>query len=129
MNIGKIVQVIGPVVDVVFEDGDLPSIMNAIAITNPKKVLTRRRSSFSFNWTRSGHNISTNLCSNRLDFSCFSASFRLSFNMIDLRFSQFFANLAYSRGLSLFHTFSLSSGCLMFIIIDEVKLLTSSVEH
>ncbi len=35
MNIGKIVQVIGPVVDVSFEDGDLPSIMNAITITNP----------------------------------------------------------------------------------------------
>src|SRR5512138_1309445 len=35
MNIGKVVQVIGPVVDVAFEEGKLPSIMNAIAITNP----------------------------------------------------------------------------------------------
>ena len=35
MNIGKIVQVIGPVVDVAFEDGNLPNILNAIAITNP----------------------------------------------------------------------------------------------
>ena len=35
MNIGKIVQVIGPVVDVVFEEGKLPSILNAITITNP----------------------------------------------------------------------------------------------
>jgi F-type H+-transporting ATPase subunit beta len=35
MNIGKIVQVIGPVVDVAFEDGKLPHILNAIAITNP----------------------------------------------------------------------------------------------
>jgi F-type H+-transporting ATPase subunit beta len=35
MNIGKIVQVIGPVVDVAFEDGKLPNILNAIAITNP----------------------------------------------------------------------------------------------
>src|SRR5574340_1419366 len=35
MNIGKIVQVIGPVVDLAFEEGQLPSIMNAIAITNP----------------------------------------------------------------------------------------------
>jgi F-type H+/Na+-transporting ATPase subunit beta len=34
MNIGKVVQVIGPVVDVAFEEGKLPSIMNAIAITN-----------------------------------------------------------------------------------------------
>ncbi|MDR2860928.1 MAG: F0F1 ATP synthase subunit beta [Syntrophobacterales bacterium] len=35
MNIGKVVQVIGPVVDVAFEEGNLPNIMNAIAITNP----------------------------------------------------------------------------------------------
>ncbi len=35
MNIGKIVQVIGPVVDLAFEEGQLPNIMNAIAITNP----------------------------------------------------------------------------------------------
>ncbi len=35
MNTGKVVQVIGPVVDVAFEEGKLPSIMNAIAISNP----------------------------------------------------------------------------------------------
>ena len=35
MNIGRLVQVIGPVVDVAFEEGQLPRIMNAIAITNP----------------------------------------------------------------------------------------------
>ncbi len=35
MNIGKIVQVIGPVIDVAFDEGKLPSIMNAITITNP----------------------------------------------------------------------------------------------
>jgi F-type H+-transporting ATPase subunit beta len=35
MNIGKVVQVIGPVVDVAFEDGVIPSILNAITITNP----------------------------------------------------------------------------------------------
>jgi len=35
MNIGKVVQVIGPVVDVAFEEGNLPNILNAIAITNP----------------------------------------------------------------------------------------------
>ncbi len=35
MNVGKIVQVIGPVVDVAFEDGNIPSILNAITITNP----------------------------------------------------------------------------------------------
>ena len=35
MNIGKIVQVIGPVVDLAFEEGQLPNIMNAVAISNP----------------------------------------------------------------------------------------------
>ena len=35
MNIGKIVQVIGPVIDVEFEEGQLPFIMNSILITNP----------------------------------------------------------------------------------------------
>jgi len=34
-SIGKIVQVIGPVVDVEFEPGKLPSIMNALAVSNP----------------------------------------------------------------------------------------------
>jgi F-type H+-transporting ATPase subunit beta len=33
--VGKIVQVIGPVVDVEFEPGKLPYIMNAIAVSNP----------------------------------------------------------------------------------------------
>jgi F-type H+-transporting ATPase subunit beta len=35
MSIGKIVQVIGPVVDLAFDEGSLPSILNAVAITNP----------------------------------------------------------------------------------------------
>ena len=35
MNVGTVVQVIGPVVDVAFEEGKLPDIYNAIAITNP----------------------------------------------------------------------------------------------
>jgi len=35
MNEGKVVQVIGPVVDVVFEDGDLPHILDALTLTNP----------------------------------------------------------------------------------------------
>ena len=34
-KIGKITQVIGPVVDVEFEPGKLPSIMNACFVTNP----------------------------------------------------------------------------------------------
>src|ERR1700733_1431805 len=32
---GKIVQVIGPVVDVEFEPGKLPKILNALKLTNP----------------------------------------------------------------------------------------------
>jgi F-type H+-transporting ATPase subunit beta len=35
MGEGKLIQVIGPVVDVEFEQGDLPEIFNAIKITNP----------------------------------------------------------------------------------------------
>ncbi len=35
MNAGKIVQVIGPVVDIMFEDGNLPHILDALTITNP----------------------------------------------------------------------------------------------
>jgi F-type H+-transporting ATPase subunit beta len=35
MNSGKVVQVIGPVIDVAFEEGNLPQILNAITITNP----------------------------------------------------------------------------------------------
>jgi len=35
MSMGKITQVIGPVVDVEFADGDLPPIYNALRISNP----------------------------------------------------------------------------------------------
>lgn len=35
MNVGKISQVIGPVVDVEFNRGELPPILNALRITNP----------------------------------------------------------------------------------------------
>ena len=35
MKKGKIVQVIGPVVDVRFDAGHLPSLLNAIKVTNP----------------------------------------------------------------------------------------------
>jgi F-type H+-transporting ATPase subunit beta len=34
-NVGRVVQVIGPVVDVEFPDGNLPPIYNALRITNP----------------------------------------------------------------------------------------------
>lgn len=35
MNIGRVVQVIGPVVDVLFEDGNLPNILDALTLTSP----------------------------------------------------------------------------------------------
>ena len=35
MNIGRIVQVIGPVVDVLFEDGNLPNILDSLTLTSP----------------------------------------------------------------------------------------------
>ena len=34
-HMGKIVQVLGPVVDVAFEDGNLPAIYNALKLSNP----------------------------------------------------------------------------------------------
>jgi len=35
MNKGKIIQVIGPVVDVVFSESELPSILSALTVSNP----------------------------------------------------------------------------------------------
>ncbi|MDR2461079.1 MAG: F0F1 ATP synthase subunit beta [Deltaproteobacteria bacterium] len=35
MHEGKIIQVIGPVVDITFKEGELPSILNALLVTNP----------------------------------------------------------------------------------------------
>ena len=35
MNIGRVARVIGPVVDVEFEEGKLPAIKNALFISNP----------------------------------------------------------------------------------------------
>lgn len=37
MNKGKIVQVMGPVVDVVFEDGNLPEIKDALEVRTTVK--------------------------------------------------------------------------------------------
>ncbi len=39
-NIGKVVQVIGPVLDIRFEDGKLPELLNAIEIQNGEKRIT-----------------------------------------------------------------------------------------
>ena len=39
-NIGKIVRVVGPVVDIVFDDGHLPSLNTAIEIQNNDELLT-----------------------------------------------------------------------------------------
>lgn len=38
-NIGKIIQVIGPVIDIKFEDGHLPEIYNAITVENGDKTI------------------------------------------------------------------------------------------
>lgn len=37
MNKGKIIQVMGPVVDVAFENGDLPHIQDALVVDNDGK--------------------------------------------------------------------------------------------
>ena len=39
-SIGKVVQVIGPVLDIRFEDGKLPELLNAIEIQNGEKKIT-----------------------------------------------------------------------------------------
>ena len=39
-NIGKVVQVIGPVVDIRFAEGDLPNLHNAIKIKSKDSELT-----------------------------------------------------------------------------------------
>ena len=39
-SIGKITQVIGPVVDVRFEDGQLPELLNALEIDNGGRKMT-----------------------------------------------------------------------------------------
>ena len=42
MNKGRIVQVMGPVVDVLFEDGELPNIKDALEVDNGDKTCTIR---------------------------------------------------------------------------------------
>lgn len=37
MNKGRVLQVMGPVVDVKFESGQLPEIYNALTVTNPAR--------------------------------------------------------------------------------------------
>lgn len=39
-NIGKVIQVMGPVVDVLFNEGELPTIYNALTVPKGDKVLT-----------------------------------------------------------------------------------------
>ena len=39
-NTGRIIKVIGPVIDIKFEDGQLPKLLNALEIRNGKKKLT-----------------------------------------------------------------------------------------
>ena len=42
MNKGRIVQVMGPVVDVVFENGDLPFIKDALEVENNGKKCIKK---------------------------------------------------------------------------------------
>ena len=42
MNKGKIVQVLGPVVDVEFEDVDLPYIKDALEVDNNGKIIEKK---------------------------------------------------------------------------------------
>ena len=39
LNVGKVVQVIGPVLDIRFEDGHLPELLNAVEIQNDNKKI------------------------------------------------------------------------------------------
>ena len=51
MSKGKIVQVMGPVVDVVFEDGDLPDIKDALEVeNNGKKCVWKFLSIWEMMW-------------------------------------------------------------------------------
>ncbi|MCI5956633.1 MAG: F0F1 ATP synthase subunit beta, partial [Clostridiales bacterium] len=38
-NIGKVIQVIGPVLDIRFQDGHLPELLSAIEIQNDDKKI------------------------------------------------------------------------------------------
>jgi len=39
-NIGKVIQVIGPVLDIKFEDGNLPNLLNAIHVKHNDEIIT-----------------------------------------------------------------------------------------
>ena len=39
-NIGTVVQVIGPVLDIRFKDGELPQLLNAVEVESGEKKLT-----------------------------------------------------------------------------------------
>lgn len=51
MNEGYIVQVIGPVVDVEFPNGELPPVLNALEFPANRLTARRRCSSAKFNST------------------------------------------------------------------------------
>ena len=39
-NIGKVISIIGPVLDIKFENGQLPNLLNAIEITAEDRTIT-----------------------------------------------------------------------------------------
>ena len=50
-HIGKVLQVIGPVLDIQFEDGQLPELLNAIEIDNHgEKLVSRWHSTPAITW-------------------------------------------------------------------------------
>ena len=53
-NVGKIVQIIGPVLDVQFEEGKLPEIYHAIAVQHPEghEVIAEIQQHLGNNWVR-----------------------------------------------------------------------------
>src|SRR5919202_4530882 len=53
-NVGKIVQIIGPVLDVQFEEGKLPEIYHAISVRHPdgNDVVAEVQQHLGNNWVR-----------------------------------------------------------------------------
>ena len=55
MNKGRIIQVMGPVVDVLFENGDLPHIEDALRVKNGEKTCVMEVSPASGEQNRTVH--------------------------------------------------------------------------
>ena len=49
-NIGTVVQVIGPVLDIRFKDGELPQLLNAVEVERREKLRLRWLSTSATMW-------------------------------------------------------------------------------